>query len=54
MTKDAEAAPLMDREEGDGEDQGGRKKKRNTFMDLNEIWKLYNDSVEINGLSLSM
>jgi hypothetical protein len=27
VTKDAEAAPLMDREEGDGEDQGGRKKK---------------------------
>ena len=23
-------------------------------MDLNQIWKLYNDSVEINGVSLSM
>ena len=38
-------------------DDGGnnaRKRKNRTSMDLTEIWKLYNDSVEINGLSLSM
>ena len=48
-----DAAPIMDGNAGDG--QGGEKKRKNrTSMDLNEIWKLYNDSVDINGMSLSM
>ena len=43
----------MDGNAGDGQD-GEKKRKTRTFMDPNEIWRLYNDSVEINGMSLSM
>ena len=42
----------MDGNAGDGQD--GKKRKSRTSMDLNEIWKLYNETVEINGMSLSM
>ena len=48
-----DAAPIMDGNAGDGQD-GEKKRKTRTFMDPNEIWRLYNDSVEINGMSLSM
>ena len=35
----------------EGQDQ---RKKGRTAMDLNEIWRMYHDSIEINGISLSM
>lgn len=41
-------------QEGDENEQGPKLRKGRTQIDLNFIWKLYNDSVEINGLSLSM
>ena len=44
----------MDQEGGDENEQGPKPRKGRTQIDLNFIWKLYNDSVEINGLSLSM
>ena len=31
-----------------------RGRKSRTQIDLNQIWRLYNDSVEVNGMSLSM
>lgn len=49
------AAPIMNDEGGDDENEGGvRQARRRTHTDLNYIWKLYNDSVEMNGMSLSM
>lgn len=58
LPEDTEAVgPITDQhggDEGDDQQNGPKRRKNNTSMDLNQIWKLYNDSVEINGVSLSM
>ena len=58
IPEDTEAVgPITDQhggDEGDDQQNGPKRRKNNTSMDLNQIWKLYNDSVEINGVSLSM
>ena len=56
-TQDQEdaAAPIMNEEGGDDENEPGpRQRARRTHIDLNHVWKLYNDSVQMNGMSLSM
>ena len=56
-TQDQEdaAAPIMNQEGGDDENEPGpRQRVRRTHIDLNHIWKLYNDSVQMNGMNLSM
>lgn len=38
----------------DNEEPPAKRRKSRTSTDLNQIWRLYNDSIEIDGLSLSM